>query len=117
MSHSASRTTVRDLAERLERTESLVVIDVREPWERSLCAIPVAAPAVDLPIPMGEVPARWNEVRAACAGRFSVVYCHHGVRSRMVADWLARQGLENVNNLEGGIDEWSRSVDAEIPRY
>ena len=39
-----------------------------------------------------------------------VVYCHHGVRSRAVAEWLAERGLTGILNLQGGIDAWSREV-------
>ncbi len=117
MSQPASGISGRVLAERLGQGISLVVMDVREPWERSLCAIAVPTTAVGLLIPMGAVPSRLADVRAACGGRTAVVYCHHGVRSRMVADWLTGQGVENVLNLEGGIDGWSRTVDPDTPRY
>lgn len=46
-----------------------------------------------------------------------VVYCHHGVRSQRVAQWLLSQGFENVFNLAGGIDRWSLEVDPQLPRY
>ena len=34
-----------------------------------------------------------------------------------VASWLARRGLQDVHNLEGGIDAWSVAVDPNLPRY
>jgi monothiol glutaredoxin len=46
-----------------------------------------------------------------------VMHCHHGVRSRRAAEQLLAQGFTNVWNLEGGIDAWSRKVDASIPLY
>jgi rhodanese-related sulfurtransferase len=46
-----------------------------------------------------------------------VVLCHHGMRSDMAATWLRGQGFANVRNLTGGIDAWSLTVDASIPRY
>jgi rhodanese-related sulfurtransferase len=30
---------------------------------------------------------------------------------------LARLGFERVSNLSGGIDLWSATVDAAVPRY
>jgi rhodanese-related sulfurtransferase len=45
------------------------------------------------------------------------VYCHHGVRSAAVAEFLARNGFSKVWNLEGGIDQWARKVDARMKRY
>ncbi len=46
-----------------------------------------------------------------------VIYCHHGVRSRRVADFLSARGFANVANLSGGIDAWSLEIDPAVPRY
>lgn len=117
MSLSVPGITARALAGRLAGGEPLAVLDVREPRERAFCAIPLPPTAVDLHVPMNLVPARLDDVRSAGVDRTLVVYCHHGVRSRMVAEWLAAQGIADVVNLEGGIDDWSESVDAAVPRY
>lgn len=66
---------------------------------------------------MDEIPGRLEEVRTLGTRGPIVVYCHHGVRSRMVANWLAGQGLSRVINLQGGIDAWSLSVDRGVARY
>lgn len=107
----------RELADRLARGEPLVIIDVREPRERDFCAIPVPPTAADLHVPMNSVPGRLDELRTAARGRVAVLYCHHGIRSGMVADWLEAHGLTGVLNLEGGIDAWSTTVAATVPRY
>ncbi len=44
-------------------------------------------------------------------------YCHHGTRSRAVAEQMVARGFKKVFNLTGGIDAWSQSVDASVPRY
>jgi len=106
-----------ELAERLARGERLAVLDVREPRERAFCAIGLPPTAADLHVPMGLVPQRLGEVRAAMEGATGVVYCHHGVRSRMVGEWLERQGLTGLLNLTGGVDAWSTKVDPAVPRY
>jgi rhodanese-related sulfurtransferase len=106
-----------ELAGRIARNVPVALLDVREPDERSFCAIAAPAPSVDLHVPMGSVADRLAAIRDATAGLPLVVYCHHGVRSRMAAEWLSRQGLKDVHNLEGGIDDWSRSVDPAVPRY
>lgn len=46
-----------------------------------------------------------------------VLQCHHGVRSRAVADHLVGHGFRQVYNLTGGIDAWSRRVDPGVPLY
>jgi monothiol glutaredoxin len=44
-------------------------------------------------------------------------YCHHGMRSRGVAQSVLQEGFRKVYNLKGGIDAWSLTVDPSIPRY
>jgi adenylyltransferase/sulfurtransferase len=46
-----------------------------------------------------------------------LIYCHHGMRSRRVADFLAERGFTDVANLTGGIEAWSCQVDPAVPRY
>lgn len=112
-----SQLSAGDLKGRLDRGESVVVLDVREDHERAFCAIPTPPDAIDLHIPMGQVPARLEELRAEVGQSPLVVYCHLGVRSMTVASWLVKRGLPDVHNLEGGIDAWTVSVDPDLPRY
>ncbi len=112
-----SRVSVRHLAERLAHGEPLVILDVRRSDERAHCAIAVPEAATDLFVPMDEVSDRLEEIRAAASQKSLVVYCHHGVRSLMVAGWLASQGIPGVLNLDGGIDAWSNEVDRSVARY
>jgi monothiol glutaredoxin len=44
-------------------------------------------------------------------------YCHHGMRSRGVAQSVLQEGFKKVYNLKGGIDAWSLTIDSAIPRY
>ena len=46
-----------------------------------------------------------------------VFQCHHGIRSQQAAEYFRREGFRNLFNLQGGIDAWSRLVDASVPRY
>lgn len=105
------------LRERLAAGEPLTLLDVREPGERAFCAIAVPAAAGDLHIPMRQVPAHLDELREAATRGQVVVYCHHGVRSLAVAEWLAERGVPGIANLTGGIDAWSLRADATVPRY
>lgn len=99
----------RALSERLARGEALVLLDVREPEEHALGVI-----AGSVLLPMSELAARLDELDPA---RPTVCICHHGVRSAHVAAALARAGFARVLNLSGGVDRWSREVDATFPRY
>jgi rhodanese-related sulfurtransferase len=109
--------TALELKRRLDQGAPVVVLDVREPDERAHCLIPTPETAVDLHVPMGQVPAEFAAIADASAGRPIVVYCHLGQRSMVVAHWLAARGLKDVFNLDGGVDAWSRDVDRTVPRY
>jgi rhodanese-related sulfurtransferase len=97
------------LKARLDRGESVLILDVREPFEIALAPFPGATH-----IPMGDIPSRLTELDP---DRETVVVCHHGVRSAQVAMYLAQMGFERVLNLAGGIDAWSEDADPSTPRY
>ena len=61
-SPGVSQLSASDLEGRLDRGEPVVVLDVREDHERALCAIPIPPSAIDLHIPMGQFPARLEEL-------------------------------------------------------
>lgn len=97
------------LADELASEAPPVLLDVREPWEAQLAAIPGSTL-----IPLSALGDHLAELDPAAS---VVVYCHLGVRSQYAAQQLAGAGFEHVRNLTGGIDAWSRSVDAAIARY
>jgi len=105
----AQEMKVAELKRRLEAHEPLVVVDVRDPWETALARLDNA-----VHIPMEEIEHRTAELDPQAE---TVVYCHHGVRSAAVAEYLARNGFGKVWNLEGGIDQWARKVDPRMKRY
>jgi rhodanese-related sulfurtransferase len=98
----------RELKRRLDDGARPEVLDVREPWEHELGAIPGARL-----IPMDQLQWRVDELPP---DREIVVYCHHGLRSAAVVQWLRRQGVSAVN-LRGGIDAWALEVDPAVRRY
>lgn len=103
--------TVRELKERLDGGTAPVLLDVRQPEEIALCRIEGA-----VAIPMGEIPSRLMDLDRH-ADEEIIVYCHHGVRSASVQQFLLRNGFTNVRNLIGGIEEYALQVDPTIPRY
>ncbi len=46
-----------------------------------------------------------------------VFQCHHGVRSQSAAEYFEALSFTHLYNLRGGIDAWSLTVDAAVPRY
>lgn len=89
----------------------LRLIDVREPAEHSICHIEGAQL-----IPMRSIPEHLNDLDDE-AETPMVVFCHHGVRSLSVVDWLRSRGVWNCRSMAGGIDLWSREIDTAVPRY
>lgn len=90
-------------------SDDVVLVDVREPNEVEVAALPGA-----LHIPMREIPQRLDELDRQ---EDLVVMCHGGARSRQVAGYLLATGFERVFSLIGGIDAWSQQIDPRVPRY
>lgn len=96
----------------MDAGEPLVLIDVREPEEYAITRIDSAAL-----IPMRTVPASLQQLEASADEATLIVFCHHGVRSLNVVNWLRQQGVDACQSMAGGIDAWSTSVDPSVPRY
>ncbi|HKV23711.1 MAG TPA: rhodanese-like domain-containing protein [Candidatus Acidoferrum sp.] len=101
--------SVKEVNERIARGETLVLVDVREPWEFELCKIPGAKS-----IPLGALAGSVNALQAADE---VICYCHRGRRSLDAAVWLRQQGVEGAKSLTGGIERWAVEIDPQIPRY
>ena len=86
-----------------------VLIDVREPYEWEICHLADA----EL-IPMRQIPGRAGGLPR---DRHLLIYCHSGVRSLRVTEYLRAQGFEAVTNIAGGIDAWAEQIDPTLPRY
>ncbi len=98
-----------ELKERLDRSLAPTLLDVREDWETKLARLENA-----LHIPIDEIETRADELDPDDE---IVVYCHQGVRSAAVAEYLRQRGFKNVKNLAGGLDSWARAVDPAMRRY
>lgn len=90
----------------------IALIDCREAWENSTAAIPGS----EL-IPMNTIPQHLQHLEELAENATLVVYCHHGMRSLMVINWLREQGVKECLSMSGGIDRWSCEVDFSVPRY
>jgi adenylyltransferase/sulfurtransferase len=98
-------------AARRDAGESLTLIDVREPKEVETARIEGA-----LWIPLGDLDARLDELESL-RDQAIVVHCHHGVRSAKAVRLLLAHGFAGAENLDGGIEAWSLTVDPSVPRY
>jgi len=100
-----------ELRARLDRGEDLLLLDVRNPDEFEKASLPAARL-----LPLTELGERIEEL-AEWRARPVVVHCHHGGRSAEACRLLIDSGFELVENLDGGIEAWSLTVDGSVPRY
>ena len=100
--------TAKELSERV-KTNQLKLLDVREPHELEISALPNA-----VNIPLGQLAARLTELDSA---EDMVVFCKGGTRSARALELLSSAGFKKVKNLKGGINAWAKDVDTELPIY
>jgi rhodanese-related sulfurtransferase len=82
----------------------LHVLDVRTPQETAVGILPGAQL-----IPVDQLEARIGELPRD--GKKMLVYCAGGGRSAAACEFLSKEGLSGLHNLEGGISSWSGPVE------
>lgn len=92
----------------LEAGEIKELVDVRTPQERARATIAGSRLLDDRTM---------QELLQADVNTPIAFFCHHGGRSQAAAEHFRDRGFRKVYNLAGGIDAWSREIDASVPRY
>ncbi|MES2775301.1 MAG: rhodanese-like domain-containing protein [Bacteroidota bacterium] len=88
------------LQQLLREEPDTILIDVREPYENEAFNIGGAL------IPLGEIMQHATEIPT---NKPVILYCRKGVRSAIAIQRLqAKYGMENLVNLDGGVDGWLR---------
>jgi sulfur-carrier protein adenylyltransferase/sulfurtransferase len=106
--------TVIDLKELIDSgAEDYVLVDVRNPNEYEIAQIPGS---VLVPLPDIENGQGVEKVRSLIDGHQLIVHCKLGGRSAKAIGILKEAGIEGTN-VKGGIQAWSREVDAAVPEY
>ena len=101
--------TTAELKTSIDSGKRLLLLDVREPFEYSICHIEPSTL-----IPLEELSNRAGELKKDDE---IVVYCHVGIRSASAVTLLRQNGYSNVRNLQGGIEAWALRADPKMPRY
>ncbi len=101
--------TSRELKAELDRGESVVIVDVREPQEFQINRLPGS-----ILIPLGELPKRYVELDPNAN---IVTQCKSGARSAKAQEFLRSKGFTRVRNLTGGVLGWIDQVDPSQPKY
>jgi sulfur-carrier protein adenylyltransferase/sulfurtransferase len=108
--------SVRELAALRADGSEPVVLDVREPWEVELAALPGARVVPSGAFAGNGADAAVDDVAVWAAGRPVHVLCKSGVRSARVARRLRAAGID-ARSVEGGIVAWAREVDGALVVY
>lgn len=95
--------TCEELKTRLDKGETLNIIDVREPYEFEEFNIGAQL------IPLGEIPFKLEEL-AHLKTEEIIVHCRSGARSSNAKLFMMENGFTNVRNLIGGMMEWQATV-------
>jgi adenylyltransferase/sulfurtransferase len=102
--------SVRDVKEKIDRGEDIILLDVREPHEWEISDLSAATHH----IPKGQILEHLGELDTA---REIVVYCKTGSRSADVVQLLRKHGYARLKNMAGGINTWAREIDPSLPTY
>ncbi len=91
--------TCEELKKRIDGSEDLIIIDVREPWEYEEKNMGAQL------LPLQELPNRLEEI-SAYKEQEVIVHCRSGARSETAKKYLQSQGFQHVRNLIGGIEAY-----------
>jgi adenylyltransferase/sulfurtransferase len=109
-----SEMTVQELNQLLQGgVQDFVLLDVRNPNEYQIARIPSA---VLVPLPDIENGSGIEKVKTLLNGHRLVVHCKMGGRSAKAIGILKQAGIDGIN-VKGGIQAWSREIDASVPEY
>ncbi len=90
-----------------------VLLDVRNPNEYEIAQIPGS---VLVPLPDIENGQGIEKVKEVTNGHKLLVHCKMGGRSKKALGILKSKGIDGIN-IKGGIQAWSREIDASVPEY
>ncbi len=98
-----------ELQQKLAAKASLVIVDVREPFEYDIARIDGSKL-----LPLNELEDRLGELDRETE---IVALCKSGVRSAHAVQLLRRAGYTRSSNLAGGIDAWADQIDPTMQKY
>ena len=93
--------------------KDFVLIDVRNPNEYEIAKIPGS---VLVPLPDIERGEGISKIKELLNGNRLIAHCKMGGRSMKALAILKAAGIEGIN-VKGGINAWSKEVDASVPVY
>lgn len=97
------------LQEMLKSPEDLMLIDIREEYEREICCIQGSE---HIPLTMLA-----SVAKMLPKDKKVILYCHKGNRSIDALQQLKENGIENSFSLAGGIARWADEIEPEMGQY
>lgn len=91
--------------------DNIFLLDVREDNEVEICSIEGSNH-----IRMNLIPLYLDRIPD---NKSIIIYCHHGIRSLNVANFLINNGFDEelIYSLKRGIDDWALVIDKTMSRY
>lgn len=102
--------TVQELKKIQDEKEPVLLVDVREKFEKELVDIGGTL------IPLGQLADRLPEIESH-KDKPIIIYCRSGARSAEACRILMSNGYRDVRNLRGGILKWADDIDPSLPKY
>ncbi len=103
--------SVEEVKRLLDADQPIWLLDVREPQELAICALPGAEHIPMLHLFTGTVQTKAQQDDPI------IVFCHHGIRSLEAAQYLRINGYGNAFSMSGGVHAWAARVDPSMNRY
>ena len=100
---------VHQLKKRMDDETPFVLLDVREPMEAEICRLEGS-----VLIPLGELEGSLEKLDPMAE---IIIHCKVGGRSLQALNILNEAGFSNICHVVGGINAWSREIDADIALY
>ncbi len=98
-----------ELKQWIDSGKSFQLIDVREKFEYDIVHIPNA-----LLVPLRKLTSNAADLELR---QPAVIYCHHGSRSQIACMILNQKGMNDLYNLNGGINAYALEADPSLKTY
>ncbi len=104
--------SVQELSQMMESKKEIILMDVREPFERDICKLDDTLHYSFRKIQNGDE----SFLKKLKKDVPIIVYCHTGRRSGIVVDYLREKGYCAIN-LSGGIHAWAKEINTDMAIY
>lgn len=102
--------TVEELQEKMKSSESVTLLDVREPYEANISNFRQKT----ISIPFNQLKDNYEDLEK---DQEYILFCRSGATSKDACAILKEAGFKNPKSLKGGINNWAKKIDPSLPQY